>query len=268
MAVRIYVTDNAVQPGIVRPYRTIQIYSERFSYIRSVVSSINLRLCRQPLRLDVQAEVAKLIVALIADGEVKFIARADFEPPAVMVVAGRQSSNDIHRVRESVIHRIVMQAHDLAIEIPVRACWIGHVWVRSFLLVNIRVCDVDIIVARALQQFRVQCHTQKSVLTAWGGNLADGDRYAAFPSSRVDARHALPGTLGDPKHIVRSPGDFPRPLKAGDEDLLLELFGSSHDRVRTVLSGKRAKERHAHEHAAYPRKRSHRALTGTWKKQR
>src|SRR4051812_37892546 len=98
MAVRIYVTDYAVQPGIVRRYRTIQIYPERFSYIRSVVSSINLRLCRQSLRLDRQAEIAELIVALIADGEVKFIARANFEPPTVMIVAGRQSRNDIHRV--------------------------------------------------------------------------------------------------------------------------------------------------------------------------
>ena len=78
MAVRIYVTDNAVQPGIVRRYRTIQIYAERFSYVRSVVASINLRFCRQPLRLDVQAEIGKLIVALIAYREVKFIASANF----------------------------------------------------------------------------------------------------------------------------------------------------------------------------------------------
>src|SRR4030095_16002408 len=97
----------------------------------------------------------------------------------------------------------------------------------------------------------MQCHTQESVLTAWGGNLVDGDRNSPFASGRVYARNALPGALGDPEHVIRSPCEFPWPLQTGDEHFFVELFDSSRDGIRTILGGNRTKERQARQHTAH-----------------
>ena len=89
----------------------------------------------------------------------------------------------------------------------------------------------------------MQCQSQESVLTAWGGNLVDGDRNSPFASGRVYARNALPCALGDPKHVIGSPGEFPWPRQSGHQNSLVEPLGSSRHELGSILCGDDAKQR-------------------------
>src|ERR1044072_1911613 len=120
MAVGVHVADNAVQPGIVRRNRTIQIDPEGFSNVGNIVLSIDFLLCRQSLSFDGQAKIPELIVTLIAYGEVELISRTDFQPAAVVVVTGRQPRDDVHRIGQGSGRRIVVESRYLAIQITVR----------------------------------------------------------------------------------------------------------------------------------------------------
>src|SRR6187401_3019918 len=99
-----------------------------------------------------------------------------------MVVASRQTLDERYRLRKFLIGGVVSKAHDLAIKVAMGTGRIGNHRIRTLLLVNVRVGDINVIAPFTLQQVRMQSHPQQSVLSSRRRNLVNGDRGGSLSS--------------------------------------------------------------------------------------
>ncbi len=91
-------------------------------------------------------------MALVAKGEVELCVGTESQTTADMVVAGRQAGNDFDGVSQQPALGLIREANDLGVDVAVGTAFVGDVGIRASLAVLICVADVDVVVARALEQ--------------------------------------------------------------------------------------------------------------------
>ncbi len=96
--------------------------------------------------------MAELAVPHVADGRMQRAIGGDREPQPVMVVARRQAGEEVHGIAERAACRVVAQAHDLAVEMSIRARGVGHPRVGRPVAVDVRVGHIHVVLARSAQQ--------------------------------------------------------------------------------------------------------------------
>jgi hypothetical protein len=89
------VADNAINLRIVSWHGTVEIEAKGFTDVGGVIPVFHLLLGRQALGLDGEAGIAELIASLVADCKVELPVGTKFEASAQMVVAGRQTRDDV-----------------------------------------------------------------------------------------------------------------------------------------------------------------------------
>ena len=160
------VTAHALDLRIVLGNRTIQIEPQRLALVGNEVLGGELVGGRQPLCFDRDAPVAELVFAAIADGVVELAVRPDLHPARIVVIARRQPRNQFHRVLQRPRALVVGKPHDLGIEVVIRAVWVTDRRIATPRLVHIGVRGEDVVIARALEQLRIEGEAQQSVLAA------------------------------------------------------------------------------------------------------
>ncbi len=87
--------DDAIQLGIIGRDRTVQVQAQRFANISRAIFFPDLCRRGKPLRLDRKAEVAELIVALVADGGIQLPVGTDLEPTGNVIVPNGKPGDQI-----------------------------------------------------------------------------------------------------------------------------------------------------------------------------
>ena len=112
----------------------------------------------------------------------------------------RQAGEDVDGTRQPLHLRLIGIASDLHAAVHA-ASRIGVVRVR----------DVDVVGALALEQVRVESEPEEAVLAECLMHLVDRDRHRSRPIGRIDAGDSLANAFSDPQESIGSPRDLPRP---------------------------------------------------------
>ena len=187
---------------------------------------------RQFLRADRCAVERELVVALIADGQVKRLVEAEDQPAREVVFTGGQVVQDDRGTAERLCARIVGVAPNRQ---PAGFRFSGiHV---------VREDDVDEIRASILQEVGVQRQAEHTILGVPLDRVGDRQGHGPGAVGGVDAHDALAASLGHPQAPVGSPPHLPGIREACRDDAHRESFGARH----RVLNG-RHKPRDEEEH--------------------
>ena len=208
--------------------RAVEIQPQHLSHVRGVVLRLEFGLRRQPLGLDWNAVVAELIVPEVADRVVQLAIRPDLQPSGIMVVACGESRDQCDRIAQRLLRPIVGKAHDLRVEITIRA--------RGRPLLVRRQTPVDVCVARVNEVVaQVERQAQQPVLPSGREHLIDRYRHLTLARCRIHASDALTRLLRHPQHVVRAPRQLPRPREPRHHFGLAELLRSAHHGLRPIL---------------------------------
>ena len=235
MAIGKDMAHHSVDLRIVRRNRPVQVHPDGLAHVGNKVFICDFLCGGQALCFNRDAEIRQLVVSLVTDSHIQLLIVSKFQPSAVVVVAGRQPGEDIDRLRKRSSGRVVSHADDLRIQEAIRALRVGDYLVCPFSLIKIAVRDVHKVITGTFQEFRMQGHAQQPVLASRDRYFIDGDGNFLGAIRGVDPRNALARPFGDPEHVVRSPGHFPRAVEAGNHHALLELLRSTQHGIRRIL---------------------------------
>ena len=79
-----------------------------------------------------------------------FLSGPNLQAAGHVVIARRQPGDDIDRIGQRPLARVVGKAHDLAVQITIGTFRIGDGRVRPFAFVDVGISDIDVVVAGAL----------------------------------------------------------------------------------------------------------------------
>ena len=199
---------------------------------REILSAVRVAVVRE--------EVASLIPA----ADIQLPVRPEHHPSAAVVGAVRQAGEKVDGTRQSLRQWLIRVAANLHSQI--------HATSR---VAVIRVRDVDVVGSLALEQIRVQRHSEQAILREGLIHLVNGDRDCFRSVGWIDAGDPLADALGDPQESIGTPRDLPRALEAGRHDSRDErLWSLGRDDARVLCGNRTLRAKREHRRA---RQRDH-----------
>ena len=232
---------DAIDLGIVLGDRTIEIEAQDLARIGVVILAVDLVLGGKGLGQVGPAEIAAEIGALFTDGIIDLFVGTEHHTTGVVVVPGRQSLDQDHRIDQLLEVFVIGIAHDLGRGIGL----FGSAVVD-------RIADIDVVVACAFEQFGMQRHAEQTLMLGAGIDVLESEEHLFGARNRVDTRDFTAGALRHPDHVVGAPAQCPWIVQTGGQhtrgkqrivaafDLDRRHLGSNHARGKHKGCGDRA----------------------------
>jgi hypothetical protein len=146
------VADHAVENRIVLRNRAVGRNAQRLADIGREIGGIDFRLRWQALRLDRQADIAALVMPLVAQRVIEVAVGAKLQAPRIVVVSGRKTGNHHLGLDERAFLGVEGVPNDPGVEVAVRAGLVDDGGVGPLFLIIVGIGDVDMVVACIRQQ--------------------------------------------------------------------------------------------------------------------
>jgi hypothetical protein len=226
MAVGEDVAAHAVDLRVVGGDRPIELDAQDLALVARPVFRSHLGRGRQILGVVGVAPVAAEVAPLIADRKIQPAIGPDDQTAPEMIVVGGKSGDHVRRTAQgapTLIELITADRH-LPHQLGPWSVVVGE-------------GDVDVVVAVATKQIRMEGHAEQPVLPdalVYLGNRGERRPRAVH---RVDADDAPATPLGDPQLLIGSPREFPRAFQSSGDHAHRERLGRVRHN-RRILRGR------------------------------